>query len=90
MHPNIENIIFSLFWVKTQKLKKIVTNTFYFVIKSGEIKSRSPFHAITDLSSLQYKPLTTLQLFTAVIYTGAAERDEPADTTRLPHHTDHG
>ena len=45
MHPNIENIIFSLFWVKTQKL---VTNTFYFVLKSGEIKSRSPFHAVTD------------------------------------------
>ena len=48
MHPYVENIMFSLFWVKTQKLKKIVINTFYFVIKSGEIKSRSPFHAVTD------------------------------------------
>ena len=48
MHPNRENIIFCLFWVKAQKPKKIVTNTSYFVLKSGEIKSRSPFHAVTD------------------------------------------
>ena len=35
-HPNIENFIFSLFWVETQKLKKIVTNTLFFVMESGK------------------------------------------------------
>ena len=43
MHPNIEYFIVSPFWVETQKLKKIAINTFYFFMKSGEIKSRSPF-----------------------------------------------
>ena len=48
MHPNIEYFIFSLFWVEIQKLKKIVTKTFYSFMESGEIKSRSPFSAETD------------------------------------------
>ena len=37
-HPNIEYFILSLFKVETQKLKKIVKNMFFFVMKSGEIK----------------------------------------------------
>ena len=49
MHPNnIEYFICSIFWVETQKLKKIVPNTLFFVIESGEIKSRSPFSTETD------------------------------------------
>ena len=47
IHPNIDNFIFSLFWVETQENKKIVTETFNFFIKSGEIKSRSPFSTET-------------------------------------------
>ena len=38
MHPNIEFFILSMFYVETQKLKKIVKNMFFFVMKSGEIK----------------------------------------------------
>ena len=48
MHPNIEYFIFSVLLVETQKLKKTVTKTFYFVLKSGEIKSRIPFSTETD------------------------------------------
>ena len=32
MHPNIEYCIFSVYEVEIQKLKKIVTNTFYFFL----------------------------------------------------------
>ena len=35
MHPNIEYFIFSVLYIETQKLRKIVTKTFYFVLKSG-------------------------------------------------------
>ena len=38
MHPNIEYFILSLFYVETQKLKKIVKNMFSFALESGEIK----------------------------------------------------
>ena len=48
IHPKIENLIFSLFWVETPKIKKIVTKKFYFFMESGEIKSRSPFSTETD------------------------------------------
>ena len=48
MHPNIEYFIFSMLLVETQKLKKIVTKTFYFVLKRGEIKSRIPFSTEID------------------------------------------
>ena len=48
MHPYIEYYIFSLFWVETQKLKKIVTKAFFTFMESGEIKSRSPFSTDTD------------------------------------------
>ena len=37
-----------MFEVETQKLKKIVKNMFFFVMKSGEIKKRSPFSTDTD------------------------------------------
>ena len=48
MHPNIEYFIFSVLYVETQKLRQIVTKTFYYVLKSGEIKSRSPFGTEPD------------------------------------------
>ena len=48
MHPNIESFIFSLLWVETGKQKKIVTNTFNFIMESDKIKSRSPFSTETD------------------------------------------
>ena len=48
MHPNIEYFIFSLLWVETEKLKKIVTSTFNFIMESGKIQSRSPFSTEYD------------------------------------------
>ena len=37
-----------MFEVETQKLRKIVKNMFFFVMKSGEIKKRSLFSTDTD------------------------------------------
>ena len=57
-HPNIEYFIFSTFKVETQKLKNIVTNTFFFVMESGEIKSRSPFSSVQKLIHAKMKSHT--------------------------------